>query len=166
MGKITFLPLVISNSYAWQKEHTRQLLRDASLDILQAAQHEPILEDCKNLDPIQPNPFRSARQDDHRISDCTGDCTGFVIPILGGADVAFRVLGVELQTVLSTITVPADKPPRQRAIAQRFRALAHRDANRCLLRCRLRGEHQTRCAHFESCRSCPGTATNIVPRFP
>ena len=37
MGKITFLPLVISNSYAWQKEHTRQLLRDASHDILQAA---------------------------------------------------------------------------------------------------------------------------------
>ena len=92
MGKITFLPLVISNSYAWQKEHTRQLLRDASLDILQAIQHEPILEDRKNLDLIQPKPFRSARQDDHRISDCTG----FVIPILGGADVAFRVLGVEL----------------------------------------------------------------------
>src|SRR6476620_2706325 len=75
--------------------------------------------------------------------------------ILDDADVAFRISGAELRTVLSATTMLADKPhrlngrtsvqrvyaltilppvtaltvrlPAQRAIAQRFRALAHRD---------------------------------------
>ena len=77
-----------------------------------------------------------------------------VIQILDDADVAFRISGAELRTVLSATTMLADKPhrlngrtsvqrvyvltilppvtaltvglPAQRAIAQRFRALAHR----------------------------------------
>ena len=75
-----------------------------------------------------------------------------VIQILDDADVAFRISGAELRTVLSATTMLADKPhrlngrtsvqrvyvltilppvtaltvglPAQRAIAQRFRALA------------------------------------------
>jgi len=75
-----------------------------------------------------------------------------VIQILDDADVAFRISGAELRTVLSATTMFADKPhrlngrtsvqrvyvltilppvtaltvglPAQRAIAQRFRALA------------------------------------------
>ena len=52
----------------------------------------------------------------------------FVIQIFDDADLAFRVFGAELRTVLSTTTVLADKPLRLsgRAIAQRFNALAHR----------------------------------------
>jgi hypothetical protein len=52
----------------------------------------------------------------------------FVIQIFDDADLAFRVFGAELRTVLSTTTVLADKPLRlsERAIAQRFSALAHR----------------------------------------
>jgi hypothetical protein len=51
----------------------------------------------------------------------------FVIQIFDDADLAFRVFGAELRTVLSTTTVLADKPLRLsgRAIAQRFSALAH-----------------------------------------
>src|ERR1700731_1182154 len=80
------------------------------------------------------------------------DCTVSVIQILDDADVAFRILGAELRTVLSATTMFADKPhrfngrtsaqrfcvltilppvsalavglPAQRAIAQRFRAMA------------------------------------------
>src|SRR5664280_1630432 len=50
----------------------------------------------------------------------------FVIRIFDDADLAFRVFGAELRTVLSTTTVLADKPLRLsgRAIAQRFSALA------------------------------------------
>ena len=50
----------------------------------------------------------------------------FVIQIFDDADLAFRVFGAELRTVLSTTTVLADKPLRLsgRAIAQRFSALA------------------------------------------
>ena len=74
-----------------------------------------------NLDLVQPKLFRSARQDDHGVH-----CTVFVIQILGDADVAFRVFGAELRTVLSATTVLADKPLRLsgRAIAQRFSAIS------------------------------------------
>ena len=49
----------------------------------------------------------------------------FVIQIFDDADLAFRVFGAELRTVLSTTTVLADKPLRLsgRAIAQRFSAM-------------------------------------------
>ncbi len=76
------------------------------------------LRTSTNLNFIQPKLFGAARQDDHRISDCTV----FVIQILGVADVAFRVFGAELRTVLSATTMLADKLHRLsgRAIAQRF----------------------------------------------
>src|SRR5450759_4601340 len=82
------------------------------------------LRTSTNLNFIQPKLFGAARQDDHRISDCTV----FVIQILGVADVAFRVFGAELRTVLSATTMLADKLHRLsgRAIEQRFSALAHR----------------------------------------
>src|SRR4030081_1348099 len=93
--------------------------------------------------------------DDLRFSDCTVS----VIQILDDADAAFRILGAGWRTVLSATTMFADKPhrlngrtsaqrfcvltilppvtalavglPAQRAIAQRFRALAQmRSANR------------------------------------
>jgi hypothetical protein len=57
-----------------------------------------------NLDLVQPKLFRSARQDDHGVY-----CTVFVIQTLGDADVAFRVFGAELRTVLSATTALADK---------------------------------------------------------
>src|ERR1019366_2951208 len=62
------------------------------------------LRTSTNLNFIQPKLFGAARQDDHRISDCTV----FVIQILGAADVAFRVFGAELRTVLSATTMLAD----------------------------------------------------------
>ena len=65
---------------------------------------------------------QAARQDDRRISGCMR----FVIQIFDDADLAFRVFGAELRTVLSTTTVLADKPLRLsgRAIAQRFSAIS------------------------------------------
>src|ERR1700737_411961 len=70
-------------------------------------------------------------------------CTVSVIQILDDADVAFRISGAELRTVLSATIMLADRPhrlsvltilppvtalavglPAQRAIAKRFRALA------------------------------------------
>jgi len=76
------------------------------------------LRTSTNLNFVQPKPFRAARQDDRRISGCMR----FVIQIFDDADLAFRVFGAELRTVLSTTTVLADKPLRLsgRAIAQRF----------------------------------------------
>ncbi len=106
------------------------------------------LKAATNLNVVQPKLFQASRQDDLRFSDCTVS----VIQILDDADAAFRILGAGLRTVLSVTTMFADKPhhlngrtsaqrfcvltilppvtalaiglPAQRAIAQRFRALA------------------------------------------
>jgi hypothetical protein len=106
------------------------------------------LKAATNLNVVQPKLFQATRQDDLRFSDCTVS----VIQILDDADAAFRILGAGLRTVLSVTTMFADKPhrlngrtsaqrfcvltilppvtalavglPAQRAIAQRFRALA------------------------------------------
>src|SRR5882724_3358159 len=107
-----------------------------------------LLKAATNLNVVQPKLFQASRQDDLRFSDCTVS----VIQILDDADAAFRILGAGLRTVLSVTTMFADKPhclngrtsaqrfcvltilppvtalavglPAQRAIAQRFRALA------------------------------------------
>jgi hypothetical protein len=107
------------------------------------------LKAATNLNIVQPKLSRATRQDDH----CFSDCTVSVIQIFGDVDVAFRISGAELRTVLSATTMLADKPhrlngrtsvqrvyvltilppvtvltvglPAQRVIAQRFRALAH-----------------------------------------
>jgi hypothetical protein len=106
------------------------------------------LKAATNLNVVQPKLFQASRQDDLRFSDCTVS----VIQILDDADAAFRTLGAELRIVLSATTMFADKPhrhngrtsaqrfcvltillpvtalavglPAQRAIAQRFSALA------------------------------------------
>src|ERR1700720_2161994 len=106
------------------------------------------LKAATNLNVVQPKLFQASRQDDLRFSDCTVS----VIQILDDADAAFRILGAGLRTVLSVTTMFADKPhrlngrtsaqrfcvltilppvtalavglPAQRAIAQRFRAMA------------------------------------------
>src|SRR5260370_25417128 len=106
------------------------------------------LKAATNLNVVQPKLFQASRQDDLRFSDCTVS----VIQILDDADAAFRFLGAGLRTVLSVTTMFADKPhhlngrtsaerfcvltilppvtalaiglPAQRAIAQRFRAMA------------------------------------------
>ena len=106
------------------------------------------LKAATNLNVVQPKLFQASRQDDLRFSDCTVS----VIQILDDTDAAFRISGAELRTVLSVTTMFADKPhrlngrtivqrvyvltilppvtalavgqPAQRAIAQRFRALA------------------------------------------
>jgi hypothetical protein len=106
------------------------------------------LKAATNLNVVQPKLFQASRQDDLRFSDCTVS----VIQILDDADAAFRILGAELRIVLSATTMFADKPhrlngrtsvqrvyvltivppvtaltvglPAQRAIAQRFSALA------------------------------------------
>src|SRR4030081_1286551 len=105
--------------------------------------------------------------DDLRFSDCTVS----VIQILDDADAAFRILGAGLRTVLSVTTMFADKPhrlngrtsaqrfcvltilppvtalavglPAQRAIAQRFRALARNGRVRSSRTCLLLGVEQT-----------------------
>jgi hypothetical protein len=106
------------------------------------------LKTATNLNFVQPKLFQPTRQDDH----CFSDCTVFVIQILDDADVVFRISGAELRTVLSATTMLAEKShrlngrisvqrvyaltilppvtaltvglPAQRAIAQRFSALA------------------------------------------
>src|SRR6267378_3806125 len=108
---------------------------------------------------VQPKLFQATRQDDLRFSDCTVS----VIQILDDADAAFRILGAGLRTVLSVTTMFADKPhrlngrtsaqrfcvltilppvtapavglPAQRAIAQRFRALAQMRHADCVEQC-------------------------------
>ncbi len=58
-----------------------------------------LLEDFKDLDPVQPKLFRAARQDNH----CISNRTGFVIRTLGGVDVALLSLRYELADRLSSI---------------------------------------------------------------
>jgi hypothetical protein len=71
-----------------------------------------------NLNFVQPKLSQATRQDDH----CFSDCTVSVIQILDDADVAFRISGAELRTVLSATTMLADKPHRLngRTSVQRF----------------------------------------------
>jgi hypothetical protein len=57
---------------------------------------------------VQPKLFQATRQDDLRFSDCTMS----VIQILDDTDVAFRISGAELRTVLSATTMLADRPHR------------------------------------------------------
>src|ERR1035437_218181 len=73
------------------------------------------LRTSTNLDAVQPNPFRAARQDDRRISGCMR----FVIQIFDDADLAFRVFGAELRTILSTTTVLTDKAAAQQRATYR-----------------------------------------------
>jgi hypothetical protein len=84
---------------------------------------------------VQPKLFLASRQDDH----CFSDCTVSVIQILDDADAAFGILGrncgpfcghhvrrqaAQPLTILPPVTALAVGPPAQRAIAQRFSALA------------------------------------------
>ena len=94
-----------------------------------------------------------------------------VIEILDDADVAFRISGAKLRTVLSATTMLADKPhrlngrtsvqrvyvltilppvtaltvglPAQRAIAQRFRALAQNGLAEVARQCPLLRDERT-----------------------
>src|SRR5712691_7815115 len=124
------------------------------------------LKAATNLNFVQPKLFQASRQDDLRFSDCTVS----VIQILDDADAAFRILGAGLRTVLSVTTMFADKPhhlngrmcaaiscfddlasgyrtrvglPAQRAIAQRFRAMAPNGRASDLPRRPLIGAKQT-----------------------
>jgi len=125
------------------------------------------LKAATNLNVVQPKLFQASRQDDLRFSDCTVS----VIQILDDADAAFRILGAGLRTVLSVTTMFADKPhhlngrtsaqrfcvltilppvtalaiglPAQRAIAQRFRALALFGRSRRVGKCLLLREEPT-----------------------
>ena len=67
----------------------------------------PIFEG-RNKPQFCPTETQATRQDDH----CFSDCTVSVIQILDDADVAFRISGAELRTVLSATTMLADKPHR------------------------------------------------------
>src|SRR5882724_4111124 len=133
-----------------------------AISLATALEHHSVnqfLKAATNLNVVQPKLFQASRQDDLRFSDCTVS----VIQILDDADAAFRILGAGLPTVLSVTTMFADKPhclngrmcaaisccddlasgyrtrvglPAQRAIAQRFRALArmrHADGPRACL---------------------------------
>src|SRR5260370_23813961 len=66
------------------------------------------LKAATTLNFVQPKLFQATRQDDH----CFSDCTVSVIQILDDADVAFRISGAELRTVLSATTMLADRPHR------------------------------------------------------
>src|SRR3981081_518723 len=122
------------------------------------------LKAATNLNVVQPKLFQATRQDDLRFSDCTVS----VIQILDDADAPFRIWGAGLRPVLSVTTMFADKPhrlngrtsaqrfcvltilppvtalavglPAQRAIAQRFRAMARSRRTACLDECPLLGE--------------------------
>src|SRR6266516_2354663 len=138
------------------------------------------LKAATNLNFVQPKLFQATRQDDLRFSDCTVS----VIQILDDADAAFRILGAGLRTVLSVTTMFADKPhhlngrtsaqrfcvltilppvtalavglPAQRAIAQRFRAMARNERYRRPDECPLlRDERMHPQARFDrECRPC------------
>jgi hypothetical protein len=56
---------------------------------------------------VQAKLFQATRQDDLRFSDCT-----VFLQILDDADVAFRISGTKLRTVLSATTMLADGPHR------------------------------------------------------
>jgi len=111
------------------------------------------LKAATNLNFVQPKLLQASRQDDHRFSDCTVS----VIQILDDADAAFPHLGrgiadrsirdhhvrrqtAQPLTILPPVAALAVGLPAQRAIAQRFSALALlRHANR-LENCPLIGE--------------------------
>ena len=78
------------------------------------------LKAATNLNVVQPKLFQASRQDDRRFSDCTVS----VIQILDDADVAFRISGAELRTVLSATTIAR----RQAAPPQRVLAIYLRSA--------------------------------------
>jgi hypothetical protein len=78
-----------------------------------------------------------------RRPNCFSDCTVFVIQILDDADVAFRISGTELRTVLSATTMLADEPPAQRAIARRFSALARNGQANAVVACPLLKDEPT-----------------------
>jgi hypothetical protein len=132
------------------------------------------LKAATNLNVVRPKLFQASRQDDLRFSDCTVS----VIQILDDADAAFRILGVGLRTVLSVTTMFADKPhrlngrttsaqqfcvltilppvtalavglPAQRAIAQRFRALARLRHADCIEQCPSSRAKRKTYAHTE-----------------
>jgi hypothetical protein len=85
-----------------QNGHVRQLLRDQPCDSLGAQ----FLRAAANLNFVPPKLFQASRHDDLRFSDCTVS----VIQILDDTDAAFRISGAELRTVLSAITMFANKP--------------------------------------------------------
>ena len=94
------------------------------------------LKAATNLNFVQPKLFQASRQHDHRFSDCTVS----VIQILDEADVVFRISGgiadrsirdhhvrrqaAQPLTILPPVAALAVGLPAQRAIAQRFRAVA------------------------------------------
>jgi hypothetical protein len=118
------------------------------------------LKAATNLNFVQPKLFQASRQDDLRFSYCRVS----VIQILDNADAAFRILCAYVDrsirdhhvrrqaarlnertsaqrfcvlTILPPVTALAVGLPAQRAIAQRFRALAlfgrHSRSQECLL---------------------------------
>src|SRR5712691_2964063 len=136
------------------------------------------LKAATNLNVVQPKLFQASRQDDLRFSDCTVS----VIQILDDADAAFRILGAGLRTVLSVTTMFADKPhrlngrtsaqrfcvltilppvtalavglPAQRAIAQRFRAMARNGHGGAVTACpllRVKRKTSARSEYFAFC---------------
>src|SRR3981081_1747908 len=115
------------------------------------------LRAATNLNFVQPKLFQASRQDDRRFSDCTVS----VIQILDDADAAFPHLGrgiadrsirdhhVRRQaapplTILPPVSALAIGLPAQRAIAQRFSALAPLRHPECAERCpSLRAKRKT-----------------------
>jgi hypothetical protein len=78
------------------------------------------LKAATNLNFVQPKLFQTSRQDDLRLSDCTVS-----IQILDDADVAFRISGAELRTVLSATTMLADRPHRLNVFSRSCLRLPH-----------------------------------------
>ena len=66
------------------------------------------LKTSTNLNFVQPKLFRVARQDDHRIFDCTG----IGIQIHYDADVDLRVLSTQLRAALSATVKFSEEPHR------------------------------------------------------
>src|SRR6266581_6202309 len=150
MGKVRFLCLCDFKELGVAKQsRSTTSARSALRQPWSIIARTNFLKAATNLNVVQPKLFQGSRQDDLRFSDCTVS----VIQILDDADAAFRILGAGLRTVRSMTTMFADKPhrlngrcaqrfcvltilppvtalavglPAQRAIAQRFRALAHR----------------------------------------
>ena len=119
-----------------------------------------------NLNVVQPKLFQASRQDDRRFSDCTVS----VIQILDDADAAFSHLGrgiadhsirdhhVRKQaapplTILPPVAALAVGLPAQRAIAQRFSALARLKRADVPCECPLIGVERT---FGWSCTPCSG----------
>jgi hypothetical protein len=137
------------------------------------------LRAATNLNFVQPKLFQASRQDDRRFSDCTVS----VIQILDDADAAFPHPGrgiadrsirdhhvrrqtAQPLTILPPVAALAIGLPAQRAIAQRFSALARSSQSGMSAIRLLSGVNRTWRARPNSVEIDPTRTLDVWPHLP